>query len=93
MNHKEKIEAVCKAFGIDARSNLQKTANAVMRKFLPGGNEVLDAIEATNAARNHAARANSRDRVVAIDAAIDRLEEIRGAMERYIFKKAGINDE
>lgn len=89
MNHKEKIEAVCKTFSIEPRSNLPKTINAAIRK-LPGGDELLDAIEATNAAQHHAHRANAKDRVVAIGAALKRFEEIREAMERYVCRKAGI---
>ena len=92
MTNKEKNEAIAKAFGIEQRAALKGTVNAAVRK-LPGGNELLDAIEATNAARNHADRARARDRVVAIDAALNRFEEIREAMERYVYRKAGIPDE
>lgn len=59
--------------------------NRAIRK-LPGGNEVLDAIETTNAARNHAAKAGANDRIVAIDAAIDNLEDIREAMSRHVIE-------
>lgn len=65
-----------------------QTVNRAIRT-LPGGAEVLDAIEASNAARNHAMRAGANERVIAIDAAIDRLEEIRGAMERYVIASVG----
>jgi len=92
MEYKKKIDAICKAFGVAPRSNLPKTVNAAVRK-LPGGNELLDAIEATNAARNHAHRAKAQDRVVAIDAALNRFEEIREAMERYVYRKAGVENE
>ena len=92
MTNREKSEAIAKAFTIEPRATLKNTINAAVRK-LPGGNELLDAIEATNAARNHAHRAKANDRVVAIDAALNRFEEIRTAMERYVFHKAGITDE
>ena len=89
MTNREKSEAIAKAFGMEPKGDVRRTINAAVRK-LPGGNELLDAIEATNAARNHAHRAKANDRVVAIDAALNRFEEIRTAMERYVFKKAGI---
>lgn len=92
MTNKEKNEAIAKAFSIEQRAALKGTTNAAVRK-LPGGNELLDAIVATNAARNHAHAARAQDRVVAIDAALNRFEEIREAMERYVFRKAGIPDE
>lgn len=87
MNGKELNEAIAKRFGV-AMGNLKQTINRAIRT-LPGGNETLDVLESLNAARNHAQRHRANDRVVATDAAIDRVEEIRTAMEKHVVTSCG----
>lgn len=83
MDGKQLAEAIAEKYGIPAKGNRTQLINRAVRT-LPGGNELLDAIEATNAARNHAARHKATDRVIAIDAALDRFEAIRDAMVKSI---------
>ena len=85
MNKTEIVEAIGQKFGVKPHSILLRTVNRAIRT-LPGGSETLDALEAVNAARNHAHRAGKHDRLIGIDAAIDRLEEIRSAMERHVME-------
>lgn len=83
MQPKNLNEAIAKRFGVPMASDKRKTINRAVRT-LPGGNETLDALEALNAARNHAQRNHAADRVIATDAAIDRVEQIRSAMEQHV---------
>lgn len=83
MTSKELNEAIAKRFNVPMARDTRKTINRAIRT-LPGGNEMLDALEALNAARNHAQRHGANDRIIATDAAIDRVEEIRTAMENYV---------
>jgi hypothetical protein len=87
MDGKELKEAIAEKFSVEIGGNLHKTINRAIRT-LPGGNETLDALETLNAARNHASRHRATERVTAIDAAIDRVEEIRQSMERYVIEQA-----
>lgn len=80
--------AIAAKFGVPMASDLRKTINRAVRT-LPGGDQTLDALEALNAARNHAQRHYAEERVVATDAAIDRVEEIRAAMEEYVVRSCG----
>lgn len=80
--NKELYEEIAKRYGIQAGSPKQTLNRAV--RTLPGGTETLEALESLNAARNHAEKHKALDRVVAIDAAIDRVEEIREAMVKHI---------
>ncbi|MCB0085006.1 MAG: hypothetical protein KDE47_28895, partial [Caldilineaceae bacterium] len=61
-----------------SNSNINQAINRFIRT-LPGGAELLDAIESINAARNHAVRAGAAERVIAHDACLDRLEQVRDA--------------
>lgn len=88
MNGKELNEAIAKRFGVAMASDKRKTINRAIRT-LPGGNETLYALETLNAARNHAQRHRAEDRVIATDAAIDRVEEIRTAMEKHVVTSCG----
>lgn len=85
---KQLNELVASHFGVAMASSVQKTVNRAVRT-LPGGAETLDAIESLNAARNHAHRHQAHDRIVVIDAAIDRVEQIRTAMERHVIETVG----
>lgn len=87
MTNRELSKAIAARFGVADAGRPDKTTNRAIRT-LPGGNELLDAIESTNAARNHASRAGATDRVVAQDAAIDNLEAIRDAMAAYVIKES-----
>ena len=87
MNGKELSAAIARVFCIDETPELRRTINRAIRT-LPGGSETLDAIESLNAARNHASKHKAHDKVVAIDAAIDRVENIRSAMANYVLAKA-----
>ncbi len=88
MGSRELNESVARTFSVQKAADIRKTINRAVRT-LPGGNETLDAIESLNAARNHASRHRANDRVIAIDAAIDWVEEIRSAMSAYVLKKSG----
>lgn len=88
MNSKELNEAIAKRFCVEMASDKRKTINRAIRT-LPGGNETLDALQSLNAARNHAQRHRAEDRVIATDAAIDRVEEIRDAMEKHVVTSCG----
>lgn len=70
-------------YGFSRKSNLDRALNAAIRT-LPGGLELLSAIETTNASRNHAMRAGAKDRLVPLDTALDKLEDIREAMCLHI---------
>ena len=76
-------QRIAARYGVRPNVPIARLINRAIRT-LPGGHELLDAIEAANAARNHAQRAGASERIVAIDAAIDRLEDIRSAMERHV---------
>lgn len=82
-------EAVAERFGVKMGRPSQTINRAI--RTLPGGGETLDALEALNAARNHAHRHRATDRVTATDAAIDRVEEIRSAMARYVIQQSSID--
>lgn len=77
------VVALAALYGVRQNSSLKQAVNRSIRT-LPGGAELLDAIEAINAARNHAARAGAKDRVIAHDACLDRLEQVRDAMEDHV---------
>lgn len=83
---RETRERLADRYGLPRSASIRQIINRAIRT-LPGGNETLDALEALNAARNHAARAGVRDRVIATDAAIDRVESIREAMEDHIYRE------
>lgn len=85
MNGKELAEAIGAKYGVKANTSYSQLINRAIRT-LPGGAELLDAIETTNAARNHADRVKAHDKVVALDAAIENLESIRSAMENHIIE-------
>lgn len=91
MKSAEQAERIARAFLVPV-GNLQQTTNRAVRT-LPGGDETLDAIEALNAACNHAQRAKAFDRVTATEAAIARVEEIRAAMVRHVRDVAGLASE
>lgn len=84
MAQKNITEAIAEKYGVK-KDNKRKTINRAIRT-LPGGNELLDAIESTNASRNHAQKAGDDMRVRSVDSAIDNLEDIREAMERHILE-------
>lgn len=88
MTPKEISEAIAKKYGTSQTGKMHQRINRAIRK-LPGGNETLDALEALNAARNHAQRAGALGRVTATDAAIDRVEGIRSAMQRHVLCSVG----
>jgi len=85
MTAKELNAAIAAQFSVKENADLRRTINAAIRT-LPGGNQTLDALTTTNAARNHAQKARASDRIVAIDAALDSLETIRDAMELHVRK-------
>lgn len=89
MSGKEVREAIAKTYGVSTNGQVKQVVNRAIRT-LPGGPETLDAIEAANAARIHAAIAGAVDRIVAIDAGIERLESIRSAMVDHVLKTAGV---
>ncbi len=80
--------AIVDRYGGPANRTLKKTLNHAIRT-LPGGNETLDAIESLNAARIHAEQNKAHERVISTDAAIDRVEMIRDAMEQHIVRSVG----
>lgn len=88
MDNQELRKSIAAKYGGASNATTKKVINRAIRT-LPGGPELLDAIMAANAARNHAARNNATDRIVATDAAIDRLEQIRDAMERHVIESVG----
>ncbi|TXH41649.1 MAG: hypothetical protein E6Q97_37065 [Desulfurellales bacterium] len=85
MTPKELNLALAERYGGDPKHRVVRNINRAIRT-LPGGNEVLDALTIMNASRNHAHSARAHDRVMACDAAIDKLETIRNAMETHILK-------
>jgi archaeosine-15-forming tRNA-guanine transglycosylase len=91
MNGKELNEEIARRYDVPMGS-LQKTINRATRT-LPGGDETLDALESLNAARIHANRHKADERVIATDAAIDRVEEIRSAMRERIIASCNTPDE
>ena len=76
-------QEICDEFGIEPAANFKKTVNRAIRT-LPGGNELIEAITTENAALNHADRAGKNDRAIAIDSAINNLEEIYAAMRAHV---------
>lgn len=85
MSTKELVEAIAAHYSVSSNGSFVRVVNRAIRT-LPGGNELLDAIETTNAARNHALRHKAGDRVIVLDVAIEKLEVIRAAMERHVIK-------
>jgi hypothetical protein len=91
LDTKETRSRVARYFDVSDSGKTVRVVNRAIRK-LPGGNELLDAIETTNAARNHAARHGSADRVVVLDVAIDKLECVRAAMQAHVRRVAEDRD-
>jgi hypothetical protein len=82
--------AIARKYGCSPSRSLESNVNFAIRT-LPGGNELLDAIETTNAARNHSSKARADDRVIALDASIDKLEAIRAAMKSHIIQNLDLH--
>jgi hypothetical protein len=81
-------EAIAAKYDVSGTGKLDRVINRAIRT-LPGGPELLAAIETTNAARNHAQAHRAADRLIVIDQAIDKLELIRDAMARHICASVG----
>ena len=87
MSNRDRVRALAALYGVRPNSNICQAVNRSIRT-LPGGAELLDAIESINAARNHADRAGATERVIAHNACLDRLEQVRDAMEEHVLAAA-----